>query len=84
MATSDGIGRLNHFQNGSIYHHPATGTHEVHGPIRDKWAALGWEHSYLGYPTGDQTQVTGGYRSNFQGGYIVYDTTTGQATDFHY
>src|SRR5262249_42436113 len=39
---------------GSIYWTPGTGAHEVHGIIRDKWAALGWERSYLGYPITDE------------------------------
>jgi len=45
--TPDGIGRFNHFQGGSIYWTPATGAHEVHGAIRDKWASLGWERSVV-------------------------------------
>ncbi|GAB16036.1 hypothetical protein ARGLB_105_00010, partial [Arthrobacter globiformis NBRC 12137] len=34
----------------SIYWSPKTGAHEVHGAIRAKWAALGWEKGPLGYP----------------------------------
>ncbi|MBL8208728.1 MAG: M4 family metallopeptidase, partial [Blastocatellia bacterium] len=49
--TPDGVGRYNHFQGGSVYWTPATGAHEVHGAIRDRWASLGWERSALGYPT---------------------------------
>jgi len=54
----DGIGRLNHFQNSSIYWTPNTGAWMVHGAIRDKWAALGWQDSYLGYPTTDEMPWT--------------------------
>src|SRR6202012_2078020 len=54
--TPDGRGRYNHFQGGSIYSTPFTGAHEVHGAIRQKWAALGWEHSTLGYPISDETE----------------------------
>jgi uncharacterized protein with LGFP repeats len=50
---SDGIGRYNHFQNGSIYWTPATGAHELHGKIRDHWANQGWERGYAGYPITD-------------------------------
>lgn len=55
--TPDGIGRFNHFQEGSVYWTSATGAHEVHGAIRDKWAQLGWERSEFGYPTSDETST---------------------------
>jgi Zn-dependent metalloprotease len=70
--TPDGIGRFNHFQGGSIYWTPATGAHEVHGAIRDKWASLGWERSRLGYPTSDEQPFGSGRISYFQGGYIFW------------
>lgn len=54
MPCPDGEGFFRHFRGGSIYWHPATGAHEVHGPVRDKWASLGWERGILGYPTTDQ------------------------------
>ena len=72
--TPDGIGRYNHFQGGSIYWTQQTGAHEVHGAIKDKWASLGWERSYLGYPISDE-QVTPDGRgrvSHFQGGSIYW------------
>lgn len=70
----DGFGYYRHFRDGSIFWHPAAGVHEVHGPIRAKWASLGWERSVLGYPTSDQkpgsdTDRRGMYNS-FQGGAI--------------
>ncbi|HZB49770.1 MAG TPA: hypothetical protein VE547_11820, partial [Mycobacteriales bacterium] len=34
----------------SIYWSPDTGAHPVHGDIRARWAQLGWEESYLGFP----------------------------------
>jgi uncharacterized protein with LGFP repeats len=46
--TPDGTGAFNHFQHGSIYWSPTTGACAVAGAIRDKWASLGWERSYLG------------------------------------
>ena len=51
-------GAFNHFSGGSIYHSTATGAHFVRGPIRDKWASLGWELSSLGFPTSDEVAVT--------------------------
>ncbi|HEY3262787.1 MAG TPA: N-acetylmuramoyl-L-alanine amidase, partial [Pseudonocardiaceae bacterium] len=62
LATPDGVGRYNHFasNNGSIYWSPNTGAHEVHGAIKSKWAALGWEWSVLGYPITDETATPDG------------------------
>ncbi|MET8994616.1 PQQ-dependent sugar dehydrogenase [Amycolatopsis sp. NPDC004169] len=73
LATPDGRGRYNHFtKGGSIYYTTATGAHVVKGEIRKRWAALGWEYSYLRYPKSDEYAVGGGYRSDFEGGYITY------------
>ena len=75
----DGTGYFRHFHNGSIYYHPWTGAHEVHGAIRAKWVSLGWERSYLGYPTSDE--LTGrdtdsvGRVSHFQHGSILWHPT---------
>ena len=70
--TPDGRGRYNHFQGGSIYWTPQTGAHEVHGAIRDKWQELGWERSFLGYPTSDEMRAADGRGrySRFEGGSI--------------
>ncbi len=78
--TPDGIGRYNHFQGGSMYYSHASGTHEVHGSIRARWAGLGWERGRLGYPTSDEFSITGGRRSNFQHGYISWNARTGAVT----
>ncbi len=53
--TPDKIGRYNYFSNhGAIYWTPGTGAWSVHGAILDKWASLGWETSFLGYPVTDE------------------------------
>src|ERR1700680_5132255 len=54
----DGVGSFQHYQFGSIYWTPGTGSHEVHGLIHTKWAALGWEH--FGYPVIDETGTPDG------------------------
>ncbi|WP_225651922.1 LGFP repeat-containing protein [Streptomyces pseudogriseolus] len=65
------------YTNGSIYWSPATGAHEVHGAIRDAWAGIGWENSFLRYPTTDEIG-TGSSRSNrFQHGHISWSPTEG-------
>ncbi|MGY1747625.1 LGFP repeat-containing protein, partial [Blastococcus sp. SYSU D00695] len=65
LATSDvtalaGGGAFAHFQHGSVYYSPATGARVLTGAVRDRWAALGWENSALGYPTSDVTPLAGG------------------------
>lgn len=93
LGTPDGVGRYNHFfknssyaggvnvtANGSIYFTGATGAHEVHGPIRTKWASLGYETSCLAYPTSDVQNTSTGQQSTFQGGTITYDNASGQTT----
>src|SRR5262249_33139671 len=75
----DGVGRFNHFQGGSIYWTPATGAHEVHGAIREQWAALGWEKSFLGYPLTDETPTDdgSGRYNQFQRGGIRWRPSSG-------
>jgi hypothetical protein len=76
--TPDGVGRFNHFSNGgSVYWTPTTGAHPVYGAIRARWAALGWERGYLGYPTSGEFAVPEGRRSNLRGGYITWMPRTG-------
>ncbi|WP_447725965.1 LGFP repeat-containing protein [Sphingomonas koreensis] len=77
--TPDGVGRYNHFQGGcSIYWHPDTGAWGVWGDIRKRWAELGWELGYLGYPTSDEGDIDEGGRANsFQHGWIYWWGDTG-------
>ncbi|MGY1841151.1 MULTISPECIES: LGFP repeat-containing protein [unclassified Modestobacter] len=79
--TPDGVGRFNHFEGGSVYWTPGTGAHQIEGAIRDRWAALGWERSYLGYPTSDEYPVPGGRRSDFQGGSLTWNAATGEVVE---
>src|SRR5664280_339945 len=78
-ATPDGTGRFNHFTGGSIYWTPATGAHEVHGGIRDKWEAMGWELGVAGYPTTDETATPDGTGrfNHFTGASIYWTPATG-------
>jgi glucose/arabinose dehydrogenase len=80
IASTDGIGAYNHFQGGSIFWSPASGAHEVHGAIRNRWADLGWEHSSLGYPTSDEYAIPVGARSDFQHGSIIWNAADGRVT----
>jgi hypothetical protein len=71
---SGGCGQ--HFEGGgifaSIYVSPASGGRGVvvEAPIRARWADLGWERGRLGYPTGPQYLIPGGWAQPFQGGVL--------------
>jgi LGFP repeat/Domain of unknown function (DUF4832) len=78
--TPDGTGRFNHFTGGSIYWTPTTGAHEVHGAIRDAWAASGWEAGAFGFPVSNEYDMPGGRRSDFQGGSMTWSASTGVVT----
>lgn len=73
-------GRYNHFERGSIYWSPETGSAvAVTGVIRDQWATLGWENSCLGFPLFDAgSNKAGGYGQSFQGGFIALGATPGE------
>ncbi|QXG77175.1 family 43 glycosylhydrolase [Modestobacter sp. L9-4] len=68
---------VSHFERGSVYWSPATGVHLVMGAIRDRWNELGAERSSLGFPTSDEYAGSGGRRTDFQGGSIVWTPSTG-------
>ena len=71
-------GRAQAYQGGSIYWTEATGAHATFGPIRDAWAAQGFESGKLGYPTTDQyATANGGIAQGFQGGTISWTSTGG-------
>ncbi|WP_380170390.1 CAP domain-containing protein [Kineococcus sp. DHX-1] len=66
-----------HFAGGSVYWSAASGAATVRGAIRDRWASLGWENSWLGYPTGAEFTVRGGVAQRFQGGTVYWSPATG-------
>lgn len=74
--TPDGVGRYTVFENGSVYWTPSLGAHEVHGRIRDAWAAAGWEAGALGYPISDEVADGDGRRSDFEHGSIHWSAAT--------
>ncbi|MFI5529964.1 LGFP repeat-containing protein [Kitasatospora sp. NPDC051853] len=67
LGTPDGVGRFQVFDNGSIYWTPDTGAHAVWGAIRQRWADLGWERGYLGYPLSDEITNPDGYERGHYG-----------------
>jgi uncharacterized protein with LGFP repeats len=71
-------GCYQHFTGGSIYWSPTTDARIVTGPVRDRWAATGWENG-LGYPTRDTFCGLrgGGCGQHFQFGSIYWSPATG-------
>jgi len=79
MDTPDRRGRCRDFAGGSIYWTPATGAHEVHGDIRVKWARLGGERGFLGFPTTDELGTPNGRGrfNHFEHGSIYWTPAIG-------
>ena len=66
-------GYYSHFAGGrSIFWSSARGAHLVYGPIRKRYAAMGWQRSCLRFPATDQYSVKGGVRNLFARGRITY------------
>lgn len=79
LPTPDGRGRFNHFEHGSVYWTPQTGAVPIRGAIRDEWAAQGWEHGPLGYPTLAEVPTPGkpGAVQGFEIGAMYFSPATG-------
>jgi uncharacterized protein with LGFP repeats len=82
--TPNALGSYRHYAGGSIYGKFATGlAFEVHGLIRQKWADVGWENSFLGFPITDETPVppppasARGQANRFEGGIVAWTPATG-------
>ncbi|WP_067703325.1 LGFP repeat-containing protein [Nocardia jejuensis] len=67
-----GGGKWQEFDGGVIVTGPSTGIHVVWGEIRKAWEADGGPGGPLGYPTSDETDITGGKQSEFTGGSISW------------
>ncbi|MGN6406661.1 LGFP repeat-containing protein, partial [Sinomonas sp.] len=72
-------GTFQNYEGGAIIWSSATGAHESVGPIRDRWAQLGFEGGIMGYPV---SNVIGGLRNggtfqNYEGGSILWSQASG-------
>lgn len=65
------------FENGAIYWSQETGAHYVLGAIRSTWGDLGYERSYLGYPTSDEQALASGRWQKFENGKILWKSGVG-------
>ncbi|MBB2900351.1 uncharacterized protein YkwD [Kineococcus radiotolerans] len=72
-----GGGYAQAFAGGSVYWSPATGAQVVRGALRERWGSMGYENSWLGYPTGAEFAVRGGLAQRFQGGVAYWSPATG-------
>lgn len=80
-------GQFNNFegddnQGAAVYWSQNSGTHGVKGAILQHWRGEGGVKSQLGFPTSDEMDKPYGKRSNFQGGYVTWNSDTGE-TEHH-
>lgn len=76
LPTPDGVGRYREYANGMIYWTPTTGACALSSEMVTKYRDLGYETSYLKYPTSDVFEVDGGRCQRFQGGSLYYNDVT--------
>ncbi|RJO77098.1 esterase [Nocardia panacis] len=78
-ALPDGKGRLQTFQNGSLYWTPQTGAQVVRGAILEEWGRQGFERGPVGYPTGPEAKTPNrdGSVQGFENGPFYYSPQTG-------
>ena len=86
MPQKVGDGIVQAFTNGTIYSSPSTGAHLVQGEILRVYTEQGGPGGALGFPTSDEAETGGGYKtsgggwiSEFQNGTITW-TNTGNGT----
>ncbi|MCK4928772.1 MAG: hypothetical protein KAR76_03455, partial [Methanosarcinales archaeon] len=74
MKTIREDGYFQRFQHGSIYWSSTSGAFEIHGGVESKYMSMGYEASYLKYPTFDTVALTNGCSFNdFMGGAIYFN-----------
>lgn len=89
--TPNGLGKYTHFallgesfNRASIYWSADTDAHLILGAIRTTWANMGWETSWLGFPTSDTFATLTGTQANFQSGFVSTHNGNGIATAHSY
>lgn len=65
------------FQGATLYWSSSTGAQPVSGGFYQLWASLGWERSFLGYPTSGELRADNGVFQRFQGGTLYWSAATG-------
>lgn len=70
LPTPQRPGSFVHYEHGSLYWSPGIGAAQIGGAIRDRWAAMGWENSLLGFPAQHEYPLVRGAFSSFENGSI--------------
>lgn len=70
------------FAKGSIHWTSGTGAHHTLGGIRSFWKNKGWERGTLGYPIGEEYDVSGGRAQKFQGGTVTWKRGSGTSATY--
>ncbi|WP_328412587.1 alpha/beta hydrolase-fold protein [Nocardia sp. NBC_00403] len=71
-------GSVQAFENGPFYYSPKTGVHRLQGLIMGKYAQLGYENSWLGFPAAEELPLKDlGHFSRFEGGNIYWSPLSG-------
>ncbi|QIS08098.1 alpha/beta hydrolase-fold protein [Nocardia arthritidis] len=78
MKTPNKDGAVQGFENGPFYYNQKTGAHRVQGLILGKYAQLGYENSWLGFPAAEEQAIKDlGRFSRFEGGNIYWSPLSG-------
>lgn len=78
VRTPNRDGAVQAFEGGPIYFSAATGAHRVAGLILGKYAELGFENSFLGFPAAPELPLKDlGRFSRFEGGSIYWSPLSG-------
>lgn len=78
LETPNKEGAVQGFERGTLYFSPKTGARGVGGLIMGKYAAMGFEDSWLGFPkTNEQSLALGGKFNQFEGGNVYWSPLSG-------
>ncbi|MCP2294743.1 S-formylglutathione hydrolase FrmB [Nocardia amikacinitolerans] len=78
IKTPNKDGAVQAFEGGPFYYSAKTGVHRVHGLILGKFAQLGFENSWLGFPAAEELPLKDlGRYSRFEGGNIYWSPLSG-------
>ncbi|MFI9405727.1 alpha/beta hydrolase-fold protein [Nocardia sp. NPDC052316] len=78
VATPNRDGAVQSFENGPFYYSAKTGVRRVQGMILGKYAQMGYENSWLGFPAAEEQPLKDlGRYSRFEGGNIYWSPLSG-------
>ncbi|MEU7630131.1 alpha/beta hydrolase-fold protein [Nocardia sp. NPDC049220] len=78
VKTPNRDGAVQAFENGPFYYSEKTGVHHVHGLILGKYAQMGYENSWLGFPLVEEQPLKDlGRFIGFEGGNLYWSPVSG-------